>query len=105
MLEIKIDYTELDELSKLCNDAKDAQQAIGQSGYNPKPSELASKAFRRSIYFVRDLTVGSIIVGPEDIKRIRPGMGLPPKFYSQLLGRKLKISVTRGTPTDWDLFE
>ena len=95
---------EPDELSKLCNDAKDAQQSIGQTGYGPKPSEFGSKAFRRSIYFVRDLSAGSI-VGPEDIKRIRPGMGLPPKFYSQILGRKLKTSVTRGTATDWDLFE
>ena len=49
------------ELSKLCKDAKDAKQAIGCPGYHPKPSEKTNQAFRRSIYFVRNLPAGSII--------------------------------------------
>jgi len=95
---------EPDELKRLCKDTHDAWLALGQLGYDRQPVEEGSKVFRRSIYFVRDLPAGSII-GPEDIRRIRPGMGLLPKHFDALLGRKLKVDVQRGTPTSWDLFD
>ena len=60
--------------------------------------------FRRSIYFVRDLPAGSVI-GSEDIRRIRPGMGLAPKHFKELLGKSLKVAVQRGMPTNWDVFK
>lgn len=95
---------EPDELKRLCQDTHDAWQALGQVGYDRQPAEAGSKVFRRSIYFVRDLPAGSVI-GPEDIRRIRPGMGLAPKHFDDLLGRKLKANVKRGTATSWDLFD
>ena len=95
---------EPDELQRLCREAHDAWQALGQISYDRQPSELGNKVFRRSIYFVRDLPAGSMI-GPEDIRRIRPGMGLAPKHYEELLGRRLKVAVQRGTATRWDLFD
>ena len=95
---------EPDELKRLCQDTHDAWQALGQVGYDRQPAEAGSKVFRRSIYFVRDLPAGSV-VRPEDIRRIRPGMGLAPKHFDNLLGRKLKANVTRGTATSWDLFD
>lgn len=95
---------EPDELKRLCQDTHDAWQALGQVGYDRQPAEAGSKVFRRSIYFVRDLPAGSVI-GPEDIRRIRPGMGLAPKYYNELLGKTLKVPVERGVPTSWDLFE
>ena len=94
---------EPDELERLCQDTHDAWQALGQVGYDRQPIEEGSKVFRRSIYFVRDLPAGSII-GPEDIRRIRPGMGLAPKYFDELLGKTLKVAVLRGTPSSWDLF-
>lgn len=94
---------EPDELKRLCQETREAWQALGQVGYERQPAEAGSKGFRRSIYFVRDLSAGSII-GPEDIRRIRPGMGLPPRHYDQLIGRRLKGDVKCGTPTSWDLF-
>lgn len=60
--------------------------------------------FRRSVYFVRDLPAGSIVT-EADIRRIRPGMGLSPKYFDSLPGRRLKVAVSRGTATRWDLFE
>jgi pseudaminic acid synthase len=95
---------EPDELTRLCQDTYDAWQALGQVGYDRQPAEAGSKVFRRSIYFVRDLPAGSVI-RPEDIRRIRPGMGLAPKHYDDLLGRRLKGAVKRGMPTSWDDFE
>jgi pseudaminic acid synthase len=95
---------EPDELQRLCQETHDAWQALGQVSYDRQPAEAGSKVFRRSIYFVRDLPAGSVI-GPEDIRRIRPGMGLAPKYFDELLGKRLKVDVQRGTATRWDLFE
>jgi len=95
---------EPEELKRLCKDTHDAWQALGQAGYQRQSAEEGSKAFRRSIYFVRDLPAGAV-VGAEDIRRIRPGMGLPPKYFGSLIGKSLKSSVTRGTATSWELFD
>jgi len=95
---------EPDELKRLCQDTHDAWQALGQVGFDRQPAEVGSKVFRRSIYFVRDLQAGSVI-GPEDIRRIRPGMGLAPKYFDNLLGKRLKVAIQRGTATSCDLFE
>ena len=94
---------EPDELKRLCHDTHNAWQALGLIGYDRQPAEAGSKVFCRSIFFVRNLPAGSVI-GPEDIRRIRPGMGLAPKHFDELLGKRLKVAVERGTPTNWDLF-
>ena len=95
---------EPDELKRLCHDTHDAWQSLGQVGYDRQPAEVGSKVFRRSIYFVSDLPAGAVI-GPRDIRRIRPGMGLAPKYYDQLLGKKLRVAVQRGTPVNWTLLD
>jgi pseudaminic acid synthase len=95
---------EPDELGRLCRDAKDAWLSLGRTGFDRKSAEEGSKIFRRSIYFVRDLPSGTVI-GPSDIRRIRPGMGLPPKYFDQIVGLRIKCDVKRGTATSWDLFE
>jgi sialic acid synthase SpsE len=59
-------------------------------------------AFRRSIYFIKDITQGQIIT-KEHISRIRPGYGLAPKHYQALLGKKVSQDISRGTATSWDL--
>jgi N-acetylneuraminate synthase len=92
------------ELERLCDDAHDAWLALGSVGYLRQPAEIGSKIFRRSIYFVRDLPAGSVInVG--DIRRIRPGMGLPPKYFDALVGKRLRVDVTNGTATRWEHFD
>lgn len=92
------------DLVRLCTDARDAWSALGRQGYERQESEKASRMFRRSVYFVRDLPAG-VVVGPTDIRRIRPGMGLAPKHFDQIVGRRLRVAVTRGTPTSWNLFD
>lgn len=95
---------EPDELQRLCQETHDAWHALGRVGYERQPAEVGSTVFRRSIYFVRDLSAGSVL-GPEDIRRIRPGLGLAPKHFDALLGKRLKVAVQRGMATDWDLFD
>ena len=92
------------ELVSLCKDSHDAWSALGHIGYERQKAEEGSKVFRRSIYFVRDLLAGALI-SPEDIRRIRPGMGLPPKHFEELIGKRLKKAVSRGTATSWSHFE
>jgi pseudaminic acid synthase len=95
---------EPEELKRLCLDTKDAWLALGGGGYQRPESEEQSKVFRRSLYFVKNLPAGHI-VGHSDIRRIRPGMGLSPKYYDDLVGKKLKKSVKYGQATEMNLFE
>lgn len=92
------------DLQRLCQDAHDAWSALGSTGFKRQQAEAGSKVFRRSIYFVRDLPAGAVI-GLADIRRIRPGMGLAPKHYDALIGRRVKVAVGRGTPTSWAVLD
>jgi pseudaminic acid synthase len=95
---------EPEELLTLCKDAKNAWLATGNSGFERQKSEEGNKVFRRSVYFVSDCPAGHVVTSA-DIRRIRPGMGLAPKFFDSLIGKTLKVPVTRGTATKWDQFE
>ena len=95
---------EPEELERLVRDARDAWSALGVPGFARHQAEEASKAFRRSLYFIKDLAAGSIITA-DDIRRSRPGMGLAPNYFDSLIGRRLKVPVVRGTATRWDHFE
>lgn len=89
------------ELERLCVEAKDAWSALGQVGYSRKEAEEKSKIFRRSLYFVRDLEEGDEIKR-DDIRRIRPGLGLPPKYFDKLIGCKAKTQIKKGTAVSWN---
>lgn len=92
------------ELERLCIEAKDAWFALGKAGFERQKAEEGSMVFRRSIYFVKDLPAGHII-GQDDIRRIRPGIGLAPKYFNELLGRKTKQDIKKGAPLSWDLLD
>lgn len=92
------------DLTRLCCDAHGAWLALGRTGFERHQAENGSKVFRRSIYFVRDLPAGAV-VGTDDIRRIRPGMGLAPKHFDEIVGRRLKVAVVRGTATNLTQFD
>ena len=92
------------ELEHLCKESKNAWLALGNVGYERKPAEEASVKFRRSIYVVSDIKAGEILT-KQHIQRIRPGYGLPPKYFDQLLGRKVVCDIERGTPMSWRFVE
>lgn len=93
---------EPNDLVRLVKETKAAHQAVGIAGYERKPVEEASMKFRRSLYFVKDIKQGEIIT-EQHISRIRPGFGLAPKYYQQLIGKKVTKNITRGTATTWEL--
>mgnify|MGYP002713073184 FL=1 len=95
---------EPDELQLLCRSAKDAWLALGEAGYALKTAEQANLQYRRSIYVVRDMQAGEII-STENVRRIRPGYGLAPRYFDEVMGRRVRQAVSRGTPLSWDLLE
>jgi N-acetylneuraminate synthase len=90
------------EMRALVTETERAWQAIGRITYGATQSEEKSKAFRRSIYVTEDLKEGDTLTR-SNLRTIRPGLGLPPKFYDQLIGRKVRKAVKRGTPMSWDI--
>ena len=66
-------------------------------------SENKNRKFRRSIYFVKDLSKNHILT-KNDIKRVRPGYGLDPKYFDQIIGKKLIRNAEFGDPVSWDYF-
>jgi pseudaminic acid synthase len=92
------------EFADLCKAAADAWAARGSGTFTRQAAETENVLFRRSIYFVRDLQRGHVVTEC-DIRRIRPGLGLPATHVRDLIGRTLRHDVTTGTPTSWDCFE
>lgn len=90
------------DLAELCSGAKTAWKSLGKVDYGQKSSEIGNAQFRRSLYFVEDLRSGDRITS-SSIRSVRPGYGLPPKYFDHLLNRKLKCDVQKGTAVTWDL--
>jgi len=88
------------QLKSLCSECEQAFNAVKSNNLQRPLSEVLNKKFRRSIYFMKDLKKGHLIK-EEDIRRIRPGFGLEPKYFNELIGRRLKRDVLRGEATTW----
>lgn len=88
---------EEDGLRELCSSIKTAWQALGKVNYERTEAEKGNVQFRRSLYYVRALQAGDIIT-KNDIRSVRPGFGLPPKYYHQLIGSKITKSVQENSP-------
>jgi sialic acid synthase SpsE len=93
---------EPDELKSLIENARLAHAALGSITFERRASEVGNAAFRRSLYIVRDMKAGETLT-PETLRSIRPGFGLPPRYYDELLGKRVNRDVARGTPLSWDL--
>jgi N-acetylneuraminate synthase len=92
------------ELTRLVHEVRAASEALGGEHWGPTESERGSLAFRRSLYFVRDVARGATIA-PGDLRRIRPGHGLPPKYEAAVVGRRTVRDVRRGEPVRWEDLE
>ena len=95
---------EPEDLKQLCVGAKTAWQALGQIDYGRKSSEQGNAQFRRSLYFVKDMKAGDII-DETCIRSVRPGFGLAPKFYDEIIGKVVLREVVSNTPVKWELLK
>jgi len=93
---------EPEEMHSLVVETERAWQALGRVSFGCTDAEKPSLAFRRSLYVVQDMKAGEVLT-PQNLRAIRPGFGLPPRFYEEALGRSVKSDVKRGTPLSWDL--
>ena len=90
------------EMSQLVIETARAWQALGKVSYGATEAEKKSIVFRRSLYIVQDMKAGDVLTS-ENLRAIRPGLGLPVKFMEQFLGKRIRCNVQRGTPLTWNL--
>ncbi|EEA03764.1 N-acylneuraminate-9-phosphate synthase [Burkholderia sp. H160] len=95
---------EPEEMKALVVESERAWQALGHVAYGPTQQERASSIFRRSLYIVRDIAAGETLT-TENVRAIRPGMGLSPKYLDVILGTKVRQALKRGTPLSWDILK
>jgi pseudaminic acid synthase len=93
---------EPEEMKTLVTECEHAWQALGTISYGPTEKEMASLRYRRSLYIAQDMKAGEIFTN-ENLRIIRPGLGLSPKYFDFFIGKSSKKDVKRGTPVTWDI--
>jgi len=97
-------FMEPTEITQHVIDSARAWQSLGNVSDAPTEAEMKSLQYRRSLYLVRDMKAGETFT-PENVRSIRPGLGLPPKYIEILMGKTLREDAARGTPLQWDLLK
>jgi N-acetylneuraminate synthase len=91
------------EMAQLVLETDRAWQALGQVSYGPTQAEKKSIQFRRSLYIVKDIKAGDVLTR-ENVRAIRPGFGLPTKYFEMVLGKRVSRDVVHGTALAWGMF-
>ncbi len=95
---------EPDEFASMVAAIRDVEQAQGKVTFERTSEEQKSLCFRRSLFVVQDINAGDTVT-LKNVRSIRPGYGLAPKFLDQVLGKRAKVSIKKGTPLAWDLVD
>lgn len=93
---------EPDEFRQMVQDIRTVEKALGTVCYDLTPKQQESKVFRRSLFVVKDMAAGETFT-EENVRSIRPGYGLPPRFLPLVLGCRSSMPIKRGTPLAFDL--
>lgn len=93
---------EPEEMKTLVVETERARLALGAVSYGPGEAEKGSLVFRRSLYIVEDVKAGEPLT-ERNVRAIRPGLGLAPRHFDLVLGRRVQHDVKRGTPLSFDL--
>jgi len=88
------------EMAALVVESEGAWQALGKVSYGPTAAEKKSIQFRRSLYVVKDINAGELLTR-ENVRAIRPGLGLPTRYFDHVLGKTVRVDVKRGTALSW----
>ena len=95
---------EPEEMKQLVIEAERAWQSLGQVSYGPTEAEKSSQTFCRSLYITEDMRKGDVLT-EKNLRIVRPGLGLLPKYYDLIVGRKVNQNVKKGTAVEWELVE
>ena len=90
-----------EEFKLLVAESKRARLALGSVSFDLTEDEKKSLIFRRTLYVCEDMQAGDILT-PENLRSIRPGFGLAPKYYDKFLSKKVKCAIKKGTPLQWE---
>lgn len=93
---------EPEEMRQLVIESERAWQALGKISYGATEAEKKSLMFRRSLYISQDMNKGDVLT-PENLRAMRPGLGISPKYYDILIGKAVNRDVKRGSPMNWEL--
>lgn len=93
---------EPNEFKEMVNSIRNVEKAIGEISYEISEKVENNRIFARSLFVVKDIKAGDIFT-EENIRSIRPGYGLPPKYLKVIIGKKAKIDIKRGIPLSWDI--
>jgi pseudaminic acid synthase len=95
---------EPNEFRKMVDAVRDAEKALGKIDFSLSEKAKRSREHSRSIFVVKDIKEGEVFT-KENIRSIRPGFGLPPKFLYEIIGKRAKKNLSKGTPLSWDFIE
>ncbi len=90
------------EMTQLVGETESAWHALGQISYGTTEAEKKSLQYRRSLYVVKDVKAGDVLT-VENLRAIRPGLGLPSKYLEVVLGKRVSRDVSRGSALEWEL--
>ena len=93
---------EPEEFRNMVNDIRMVKKALGRVNYSLTEKEKESVVFRRSLFVVRDMKQGEPFTS-ENVRCLRPGYGLHPRYLGQILERRAARDIAMGTPVAWDL--
>lgn len=91
-----------EEFSALVKSVREAEKALGEINYNLTDKQKKGREFSRSLYIVHDVKAGEMLT-EENVKSIRPGYGMHPKHYKEVIGRKFTQDFPKGTTLKWEL--
>ncbi len=91
-----------EEFKEMVKAIREVEKALGSVSYELTDNIKRSREFARSLFVVKDIQAGEIFT-EENVRSIRPGYGLPPKYLKKVLGKKAKIYIKKGTPLSWNL--
>jgi pseudaminic acid synthase len=95
---------EPDELKSMVKSIRETEKALGEISYELTEKMKKSREFSRSLFAVKDIKMGEILT-LDNVRSIRPGFGLPTKYSNDIIGRKSKNDIAKGTPMNWNLIE
>jgi len=93
---------ELPEVRAMVEAIRTTEEALGQISYKVSDQEAKSRVFRRSLFVVKDLKKGEMFT-EENVRSIRPGYGMHPRYLKDVLGKQVARDIRRGTPLNWKL--
>ena len=93
-----------EEFAKMVQDVRNVEKALGSVYYPTDPSKIKGREFSRSLYIAEDMKAGDVIT-EQNVRSVRPGYGLHPKYLPELFGKKAKRNIEKGTRFTWDLVE